>query len=416
MTDSASYHRRLVDGRLQSLLGAFPAILINGPRAAGKTTTARQHVASEVRLDQPAQAAAFVADPDAALRGRAEPLLIDEWQEVPDVLGAVKRAVDDDPTAGRFLLTGSVRTDLEARMWPGTGRLIRLRMYGLTEREILGVGTGPSALFVEKLAAADPDRFNLPATRPDLRDYVELAVRGGFPSAVLSIPAEHRGTWISSYLDQLVTRDAPHLVGGADPRKLESYFHAAAASSAGLPEHKTLYDAAAIDRQTASRYDDLLEALYVTERVPAWTANHLDRLVKTPKRYVVDPALMAASLGATSDTLLSSADLLGRAIDTFVMAQLRPEIALMDRVRVHHARTKGGRQEVDIVIELPGNRLLGLEIKATAAPKTTDARHLRWLRDEHPTRFVAGAVLHTGPDVIVFDDNMFAIPICAFWG
>jgi predicted AAA+ superfamily ATPase len=415
-TDSTSYRRRLVDDRLQSLLDAFPAILINGPRAAGKTTTARQHVAGEVRLDQPAQAAAFVADPDAALRDRAEPLLIDEWQEVPDVLGAVKRAVDDDPTPGRFVLTGSVRTDLEARMWPGTGRLIRLRMYGLTEREILGVGSGPSAPFVETLAAADPTRFDLPAARPDLRDYVELAVRGGFPAAVLNVPAEHRGTWISSYLDQLVTRDAPHLVGGADPRKLESYFHAVAASSAGLPEHKTLYDAAAIDRRTADRYDDLLDALFVTERVPAWTANHLDRLVKTPKRYVVDPALMAASLAATADTLLASADLLGRAIDTFVMAQLRPEIALMDRVRLHHARTKGGREEVDIVIELPGNRLLGLEIKATAAPKATDARHLRWLRDENPTRFVAGAVLHTGPDVIAFDDDIFAVPICAFWG
>jgi predicted AAA+ superfamily ATPase len=98
------------------------------------------------------------------------------------------------------------------------------------------------------------------------------------------------------------------------------------------------------------------------------------------------------------------------------MAQLRPEIALMERVRLHHARTKGGREELDIVVELPGGRLLALELEATASPKPDDARHLRWLRDKNPDRFVAGAVVHTGPDVIVFDDDIFAVPICAFWG
>lgn len=414
-TQRRDYRRRLADVRIADLLTAFPAVLINGPRAAGKTTTARQHAASEVRLDQPAQAAAFHADPDAALRSRAEPLLLDEWQEVPEVLGAVKRAVDDDPAPGRFLLTGSVRTDLEATMWPGTGRLVRVRMYGLTQRELLRIPEhAPS--FIDKLAAGDPDAFTLPTQRPDLRDYIELAARGGFPTAALNIPPEHVNTWINSYLEQLLTRDAVHLAGDADPRKLEAYFHAVAANSAGLPEHKTLYDAASIDRKTADRYDELLEALFVAERVPAWTANHLDRLIKTSKRYVVDPALMAASLGATADTLLASADLLGRAIDTFVMAQLRPEIALKQRVQLYHARTKAGREEVDIVIELPGDKLIGIEIKATAAPKVEDARHLRWLRSENPKRFVAGAVLHTGPDVIGLDDNIIAVPICAFWG
>lgn len=241
-----------------------------------------------MRLDQPAQAAAFVADPDAALRNRDEPVLLDEWQEVPAVLGAVKRAVDDDSRPGRFLLTGSVRADLETVTWPGTGRLVRLRMFGF--------------------------------------------------------------------------------------------------------------------------------ALFVAERVPAWAANHLGRLVKLPKRYVVDASLMAASLDVTADTVLASGDLLGRAIDTFVVAQLRPEVALSQRTRLYHARTKAGREAVDVVVELPGGKLVGIEIKATAAPTSNDARHLRWLRAEHASRFVAGVVLHTGPDVIVLDDDIFAVPICAFWG
>ena len=97
------------------LLTTFSAVLVNGPRASGKTTSARQHAATVVRLDQSAQAAAFRTDPDGVLRDRVEPILLDEWQEVPDVMGAVTRAVDDDPRPGRFVLTGSVRHDLENR-------------------------------------------------------------------------------------------------------------------------------------------------------------------------------------------------------------------------------------------------------------------------------------------------------------
>jgi hypothetical protein len=408
----------LLDRQLASHLQSFAAVLINGPRASGKTTTARQFAATEIRLDRPGQAAAFRRDPDAALRERPEPLLLDEWQEVPDVLGAVKRAVDDDPRPGRFMLTGSVRTELENRVWPGTGRLIRTRMYGLTQRELVP-GTrldGPSML--DKIVQCDPTAFTLPAVRPDLRDYVELAIRGGFPTVTLGdIPLEASMTWADSYLDQLLTHDAPAAVGQRDQQKLEAYFRAVAAMSAGLPEHKTLYDAAGIDRNTASVYDALLGDLFLADEVPAWAVNHLDRLIKTAKRYVVDTSLMAAALGAEADSILDSDDLLGRTIDSYVMAQLRPEVAVARRrIRLYHARTKGGREEVDIIAELPGGRLVGMEVKATASPSHDDARHLRWLRSHNPNRFVAGVVFHTGPDVIQFDDCTFAVPICAFWG
>lgn len=105
----AQHERGVGDEVVQRRARATPSgDSLTGPRATGKTTTARRHAASVVRLDRPAEAAAFRADPDAALRAQPEPLLLDEWQAVPAVLGAVKRAVDDDPRPGRFLLTGSV--------------------------------------------------------------------------------------------------------------------------------------------------------------------------------------------------------------------------------------------------------------------------------------------------------------------
>ena len=104
-----SYHSRLIEPVLAELAAELSALMIVGPRAVGKTTTAERYAATTIRLDVPAEAAAFAADPDAALRGLEEPVLLDEWQAVPDVLGAVARSVNADPRPGRFVLTGSVR-------------------------------------------------------------------------------------------------------------------------------------------------------------------------------------------------------------------------------------------------------------------------------------------------------------------
>jgi predicted AAA+ superfamily ATPase len=409
-----AYVPRLIDRRLAELFAQLPALLVTGPRAAGKTTTARQHATAVVRLDREAEAAAFRADPDAALRVQPEPVLLDEWQAVPAVLGAVKRAVDDDPRPGRFLLTGSVRADLEAETWPGTGRLVRLRLYGLAERELVGRAAGP--LFLDRLAEARPELFPLPAEVPDLGGYVELALRGGFPEPVLRLTGAARQAWLDGYLDQLLTRDAQALAGLRDPARLRRYFEALALNSAGLAEHQTLYTAAGINRMTALEYDRLLTNLFVVDALPAWTSNRLSRLVKTAKRYLVDPALLGTALRLDEAAVLRDGDLLGRVLDTFVLAQLRPEVEVSAlRPRLYHLREKDGRREVDVVGEV-GTGIVAVEIKATAAPGADDAAHLRYLREQLGERFLGGAVLHTGPRVFVLSDRILALPVCALWG
>jgi predicted AAA+ superfamily ATPase len=415
---SPTYRARLADRRLVDLLGVFSAVLINGPRAVGKTTTARQVAASVVRLDDPREAAAFDADPDAALRLQREPVLLDEWQEVPALLGAVKRAVDDDPRPGRFVLTGSVRGEVEQRVWPGTGRLLRMAMYGLTEAELGGmVGDGHRG-FLERLALADPSALPTPAEQPDLLGYVALAVRGGFPDVVLrQLGARDRNAWLDSYIGNLLGRDAVAVDPRRDVGKMRTYFEALAVSTAGMPHERTLADAAGIDVKTARGYDKLLEDLFVTEQIPAWSTNRLSRLVHSPKRYIVDTGLAARAARLTEEAILRDGDLLGRAIDGFAVAQLRSEMAASpDRYRAHHLRTQAGRQEVDLVVELDSDRVLALEFKATAAPSGNDARHLIWLRDELGERFVAGAVMHTGPHAFQLADRILAVPLCAMWG
>jgi len=289
---------------------------------------------------------------------------LDEWQVVPEVLGAVKRAVDADPHAGRFLLTGSVRADLDAPTWPGTGRLVRVALYGMTVAEQHGRA---SALLVDRLARGD--ELAVPSDTPDLRGYIELALRGGFPEAALSLSDRTRLRWIDSYLDQLLTRDAMSLEGPRDPAKLHRYFEAYALSSAGVVEDKTLLDAAGLNRKTALAYEQLLLNLMVIDRVPAWTSNRLKRLIRAPKRYLVDPALLAGALRLDATTVLRDSGLLGRVLDTFVTAQLRAELTVAEsRPRLYHLRQEQGRHELDLVVEQAATRVVGLEVKTKVSP------------------------------------------------
>ena len=413
-----SYRPRLADARLADLLRDFPAVMITGPRAVGKTSTASRQVADVVRLDRPAEAAAFRADPDAALRAQTEPVLLDEWQEVPEVLGAVKRAVDDDGHAGRFVLTGSVRAELQDVTWPGTGRLVRFEMFGLTEREVRGLGEPRPTGFLDRLATADPANLTVLDRDARLTDYIDLALRSGFPEAVTrEWPSDARQTWIDSYLDQLLTRDAHEIAPGRNTYKMRRYFEVLALNTAGIPSDATLYDAAGIDAKTAAAYDRLFADLFVAERVIPWTTKRIARLARTPKRYVTDPALAAGAAGVTARSILRDGDLLGRFVDTYAMAQLRPEIALSpSRRRAHHLRTGDGRHEIDLVVEIEDGGVLALEFKVGAAPDRDDARHLTWLREQIGERFVAGAVVHTGPDVFELGERILAVPLSAMWG
>jgi uncharacterized protein len=411
---SSPYLSRLFDPLLDELFTQLSALMVIGPRAAGKTTSCSRHAATIVRLDRAAEAAAFEADPDAALRDLPEPVLLDEWQAAPGVLAAVKRAVDADPRPARFILTGSVRAELENEMWPGTGRLVRQAMYPMTIREQLGRAGDPG--FLERLG--DGGGLTIDADPPDLRGYVEMALRGGFPDPALRLSGRPRQAWLESYVEDLLTHDVEAVEGGRrDAQRLRRYFEAYALNSAGVADHSTIYSAAGVNRATALAYESLLESLLVAEAVPAWRSNRLKRLAHQPKRYLVDPALITAALRIDEQGAMRDGNMLGRILETFVAAQLRAEIAASpDRPRLHHLRTEQGRHEIDLLVELAGGRLIGIEVKATASPGAGDAKHLTWLREELGERFVAGLVLHTGPRLFELGERIVAAPICSLWG
>ncbi len=406
-----------MDGQLDELIEQLPAMFIVGPRTAGKTTTLTRRASTVVRLDRRLQAVAFEADPDAALRSLAEPVLLDEWQRVPGVLGAVRRAVEADPHPNRFFVTGSVRAELDHEIWPATGRLVKVAMYPMTVREQIGDAGRP---FFDKIV--DGEQLSVTGDCPDLRGYVDLALRSGFPDAALRLTGVARTAWLESYIEDLLSHDVEQIEGHStrqrDPQRLRRFLEAYALSSAGVPDHKTIYDAAQVSKATGSAYEELLSALLIVESVPAWSSNRLKRLTRRPKRYLIDAGLMAAALGLDEQAVIADGDLLGRLLDTFVAAQLRPELPVSrSRPRLHHLRTEEGRHEVDLVAELAGRQVVGIEVKASAAPSARDdARHLVWLGEQLGERFLAGVVLHTGPHVYTLTDKIVAAPIAALWG
>jgi predicted AAA+ superfamily ATPase len=411
------YRERLVDLLLDHLLTQLPGLQIVGPRAAGKTRTFARRAATVIRLNAEADAAAFKADPDSALQGLAEPVLLDEWQEAPGVLGAVRRAIDADPRPNRYYLTGSVNAELETEVHEGTGRIVRFAMHPMSIREQIGDVSAPS--FFDRLAAGDP--LGVPVEAPNLRGYIELALASGFPFIALRLDGRARRVALDGYLESLLTRDIEQFEENPGRRydriRLRNYFEAYALNSGSVCEHTTIYSAAQINRLTANTYEDLLTNLFVVDQVPAWATNRLKRLVRQPKRYVVDAALIAAALRMDAGGILRDGNLLGRMLDTFVAAQLRPEVLVSDAApRLYHLRTEQGRHEIDVIAELGGGRVIGMEIKASAAPERNDAKHLLWLREELGDAFVAGVVFHTGPRLYELDERIVAAPISALWG
>lgn len=361
----------------------------------------------------PAQADATRRDPDSVLSSLERPVLIDEWQVVPDVLGAVKRACDAGADPGSFLLTGSSRADMQAEGWPATGRVLRVPLWGLCERERRGGLDDPSP--VDAMFSGEVQALQASGETVDLRRYLEAAMRSGFPEAARLAPRPHR-LWLASYVEQLVLRDVAFAGEARDPQRLRQYLRAVAASTAGVPNHQTLFESAGVTRATALSYDALLELLYVTEQVPAWTNSRLSRLTQTTKRYLVEPALAAPLLNVDERTAIRDGDLLGRLIDSFVFAQLRAECSVADSApAMFHLRQADGRREVDVILEGPAGAIVGIEINASASVHPSDSRHLGWLRDQLGDRFSLGVVLHTGPFSFSLGDRLWALPISFLW-
>jgi predicted AAA+ superfamily ATPase len=286
-------------------------------------------------------------------------------------------------------------------------------MSGITVAEAHQVGQDLLALLADADRLAGPTRVH--AQPWTVSNYLDRALAGMFPK-LLSGSARRRQIWLDAYVDQLILRDAPAVGAIRAPQRLRALLRAVALSTAGTPAETSLAQAAGLDVRTARTYLDLLEDLGVVHRLPAWHSNRFSRLTKGPKLHLVDPALAAPAAGVTPEVAFRSGDLIGRLVETFVVAQLRPLISAPSSGMVlSHLRERADGREIDLIIERRDGTLIAIEVKASAQPTQADARHLAWLRDRVGSDFAAGWVLHTGSIDMALGDRLRAAPVSVLW-
>lgn len=395
----------------EELLPTFPALMVVGPRGCGKSTSMGRFADATLDLSEPGDRLAATEDPDGALAITDGTLLVDEWQEAPEILGAVKRAVDSDRSRrpGRFIVTGSVRAAQQSATWPGTGRLIRVRMHGLTRAEMERIERYNPIDVLFNLGQVQFGRSEWSRS-----DYLEAIVGGRFPVAV-ELSGRNRRRWYRAYVEQLIDRDSQQ-VSARLPRagKMRSVLESRAART-GLELNKqaTARDAG-VDFKTADGYLSLLEDLSVISRIPAWHTKRLQRLTRTPKAFLADPGMAAHLLNVDAASLGRDPSLVGQMFETFAATELLAHIeTAQEETQMFHLRDRDGK-EVDIVLESHG-RIVGIEVKSSSIVSRDDARSLLWLRDRLGDNFAGGAILSSASVPFQIDDRVWALPLSALW-
>ena len=402
---------RLLAPRLRDALADPPVVLVQGARQVGKTTLA-EAVGGEDRrtlsLDRSAVLAAATSDPDGFVDGLADPVLLDEVQRAPGLFPAIKHAVDRDRVHGRFLLTGSTNVlALPMLSESLAGRMEVCTLWPLTQAELERTPGG----FVDALFGPD-DTILAGAPTPDLWQRV---LRGGFPEAVARTSEDRRRAWFESYVDTILQRDVRDLARIEKLTEMPRLLQLLASRTSGLLNVADLARGLSSPRSTVKRYVALLEAVFLVRLIPAWTSTHAGRVTKSPKVHLLDTGLAAALLGVERERLTTDGALRGQLLETFVAMELvKLASSSAVRPRPHHFRTTSGR-EVDIVLEAPDGRLVGIEVKAAASIDASAFRGLDALADAAGDRLHRSVVLYGGEDAVPFGPGRWALPLCALW-
>lgn len=414
------YCSRVIDTELGQLLPHLPAILLDGPKAVGKTRTAQQLAQTVVQLSDPAVRAVTLADPRLALVG-PYPVLLDEWHRAPAVWDAVKLAVDEDLTGGRYILTGSAPS---STTHSGAGRIpsIRMRPLTLLERGVCQPSVSLSAL----LRPEDQDATLQGACALSLKDYADLIVDSGFPG-LQQLPQPALRKQLEGYIERLIEVELPELgVGARRPASVRAWLRAYAAATATTARWETIRDGASAGvgkspaRPSAMQYVEALTRLRILDDVEAWSPskNHMTRASQTPKRHLADPALAAHLVGASASSLLRGEGPNMSVRDGFIGALFESLCTLSVRVfadacdaRTKHFRLHDGRHEVDLIVERADESFVGIEVKLSPVVSNDDVKHLVWLKKERGDEMLDAVVLTTGAQAYRRPDGVGVIPL-----
>lgn len=397
------YKKRIVDDLLDSLTPQLPAILLDGPKAVGKTSTALQRAKTVKRLDRSDERNLAAANPDWITQGE-KPILLDEWQRSPDVWAEIKAAVDKNFTGGQYLLTGSLPG---SATHSGAGRItaVRMRPLSLAEREI-----EQPTVSLKKLLDGSADIEG--ETLAGLNAYAREMTLSGFP-AIRTLSARALKVALDGYIDRIIDADVKEAgLSIRKPASLRSWITSYAAATATTASWETIRDAANTGsheppaKTTVIPYRDALTRLRILDELPAWapSRNQFTKVSLSPKHFLADPALALRLMNYDSETIQSASGfgrykfdrpLIGRMFEALAVQSVQT-YAQAAFARLSHFRDAKGRHEVDMIVEREDGKVLAIEVKLSATPDPTDGKHLKWLKSEISDQLIDSVVIYAG--------------------
>ncbi len=395
-----------------------PVIVLQGPRAVGKSTLLRELAASRDRdvidLDELDTRGAVRADPALFVRGEA-PVLIDEFQHVPELLDAIKAELNRDSRPGRFVLTGSTRyATLPLAAQALTGRAHRIDVLPLSQGEIAEVREDFAETLMSNPAALVEER----PTAGTREEYLRRVTAGGFPPALARERPADRTRWFDDYLELVIERDVLELTRVRQRRQLPLLLVQLASQTGQMLNIAKAATAIGMDKSTAESYTKLLEAVFLIQRLPAWGTTLGSRVAAAPKVHLIDSGIAARLLRLTEGKLAAATapalTEFGHLLETFVVGEVSRQLDWLDApVQRGHWRTHDG-EEVDLVLEREDGKIAALEVKASSRVAAGELRSLLRLRNKLGSQFLGGVVLYTGTRAYTHD-GMQVVPVSRLW-
>ena len=403
-------------GTVETLLGERRVLMLAGPRQCGKTTLVKGLESTEVEyrtLDDATHRTLADSDPEGFVRHGGATLIIDEVQRVPALFPAIKKAVDEDRRPGQFLLTGSANVQaMPAVQESLAGRIAKIRLRPFSVGEM----GGGKPDFLERCFNRDftsrgkHGAAPSPGKRSGRDALIELAMRGGFPEAVELEGRAARRRWHRDYIDALLARDLADISRIRRQEAMQELVKALAAWSAKPMDISKIGTKLSIRRPTLESYISMMEALFIVERVPAWTEGDYGRVGRRKKLFMTDSGLMASISGMRMEQVRLDPDRCGKLVETFIYNELAAQVDADDGgYSLYHYRDRAQR-EINFIIERDDGELLCIEVKAAASVQKGDFKHLAWFRDNAAKdRDFTGIVLYAGEHTGSYGDGLWAV-------
>ena len=396
-----------------------PVVVLNGPRTVGKSTLLSELAGrlgrAVIDCDDLATRAAVRSDP-ARFVESDQPVLIDEYQHVPELLDAIKAQLNRDLRPGRYVLAGLTRyATLPEAAQALTGRVDIIPVLPLSQAEIDGV----HETFIARLldgAGIDMTRSQMSTPRDE---YARRATSGGMPVALRRPPGRSRSRWFSNYVNLVIDKDVLDISRVRQREMLPRLLGQLAARSGQVLNMAAISGIIGLEKSTTENYVKLLEAVFLVYRLPAWGTTLGSRITRHPKVHLVDSGVMAWLLSLTPQKITQATPAAlteyGHLLETFAVGEILKQASWFDApVTAGHFRTEAG-DEVDLVLERDDGQVIAIEVKAGSRISSEDFRGLRQLKERLGLRLEEAIILYTGEHAYSHDDWITILPLDRLW-